>query len=124
MRDAELWEMQQLGMAGRRFSIPPSSPSEMMVGGGGRTHGQHGQGGPAVHEGHPPLDGHPQFKNGIPATSEDLHAWSIYRQVRLRLNWAGGWPAGGAASAARKDVQLQWPWFSWWKTNFDLCTFV
>ena len=72
MRDAELWEMQQLGMAGRRFSIPPSSPSEMMVGGGG--------GAPAVHEGHPPLD-----KNGIPATSEDLHAWSIYRQVRLRF---------------------------------------
>jgi hypothetical protein len=51
MREPELWELQRMQ---RRFSIPPSSASDIQLA---------------------------QQQLRLAGTSEDLHAWSIYRQV-------------------------------------------
>ena len=64
MREAELWELQRLG--GRRSSVPPSSASEVGV------------------SGHHPLSSS-QHQLRMVANAEDLHAWSIYRQVNMGL---------------------------------------
>ena len=53
MRETELWELQRMP---RRFSIPPSSASDIQLAAA-------------------------QQQLRLAGTSEDLHAWSIYRQV-------------------------------------------
>merc|ERR1719215_1803381 len=74
--------------ASGRASVPPSSASEFggIVGsGGGHLHHDrgHGGGGGHLHHGggsHHQLNGHHSGSRGMLANSEDLHAWSIYRQ--------------------------------------------
>ncbi len=99
------WEMTRMGGGGGaighdrrskasgRASVPPSSASEFggIVGsGGGHLHHGHGHGGGGgsggghLHHGggsHHQLNGHHSGSRGMLANSEDLHAWSIYRQV-------------------------------------------
>ena len=85
------WEMTRMGAiahdrrskASGRASVPPSSASEF---GGGHLHQERGHGGGHLHHGggsHHHLNGHHGGSQRMLANSEDLHAWSIYRQVKF-----------------------------------------
>ena len=61
MREGELWELQRMG---RHSSVPPSSASDIGVS-------------------HQLNASHHQLR--MIGNAEDLHAWSIYRQVKYSL---------------------------------------